>query len=385
MTWADPVADNTTKWSGIGFLNQFTRAINERREASYSGVIDLDVEESDDVQGVSFIAGLQSAALAVAQGFQDPDTMDETAGSIPANFNGASDWAGDQYTEQAAMDAAGMSDGFTRKRPREIEALDDPGADGQIARYIGEADDGDFKIYEHDGSSWELAADQTSQPDTIEIDSTFPRYFEAGDYIGPWIWNELQDLLQVCRIVVYGLPGGVSLAEATNHSDDLQVAGSGASSHASAAAAKAAADADWDNGTPIGNSVTPAKFSAVDAFGGGSQWRAWAYHRARTYTNDIVTGDYSYTQTAEIVFKPLAYGHFGTTFEDFDLTMVEGEYHVFDSGSFDDSDELVIGGTTNQPTWEDHTDGVEGWGWYGGGTEVSFRPTIVNVFTWEFD
>jgi hypothetical protein len=384
MTWADPIADNSTAWSGIGFLNQLVRALDERREAVGLAPSGLEVEEGDDVQAVSFIRGLQQAALDVLERFQDPDTMDVTPGSIPANFAADTDWSGDQYTEQTAMDAAGLSDGFTRKRPREIEALDDAGANGQVARYIGEDDDGDFKIYTHDGSSWSLASDQTLQPDTIEVDSAFPRLFQAGDYIGPWIWIELQDLLQVARVVVYGHGSPAGFSGDYTESDQVQEGSTAGSTYPSSAAAITAAEADWDDGTPIGSSNRPAKFSALDFTGATSSWRAWLYARRRTYTQAHPSGDFDYTQTAEIVSKPLAYGHFNATFEDFDRTMVEGQYHRFDSGDFNDGDELVIGGDTSQPTWEDDSDGNEGWGWTSG-TAQEFRVTIVNVFTWEFD
>ena len=379
MTWTDPLLTEGDSWHGVGFLNDIVRAINERREAGGAGSAITGVVEGDIVQGVSFLAGLQLAAITVLQAFQDPDTMDVTPGAIPANFTDVSDWAGTRYTAQTAMDAAGLSDGFTRKRPREIEDLDDDGEDGQVARFVGPS--ADSLIYTHDGDDWTLASDQSLKPDVIDADSDFPRYIEAGDYIGPWIFNELQDLLQVASVVVYGSFGLLSVADVTDATDTLREASSGGR-HTTAALAKAATDADWPGGESTGFSVTPAKFSSID-FHFTAGYRAWAFARDRCYSNTRQTGDYSYTQTAEIVALPLAYGSFGSTYEDFGQGMVEDDLFLFDSGDFNDGDELVVGGSTSQPTWEDDSDGVEGWGWTVG-TDLQYRPTIVTVFTWEF-
>jgi len=52
-------------------------------------------------------------------------------------------------------------------------------------------------VYEHDGSGWALAEDQDAGPDLI----TTYGHAQAGDYVGPWIWNELQAAICLLHVI----------------------------------------------------------------------------------------------------------------------------------------------------------------------------------------
>jgi hypothetical protein len=53
-------------------------------------------------------------------------------------------------------------------------------------------------LYEYDGSGWVRSDDQDSPPDLV----TAAGQARAGDYMGPWIWNELKAALQLLHVTV---------------------------------------------------------------------------------------------------------------------------------------------------------------------------------------
>ena len=105
-----------------------------------------------DVQGFARIYQLQLSAEVVVQSFVKPSKIDHSTRSI--NFRG---W---MYTlAEARADAGIPPEGFTRKFPE--------GAGGVATDY---------------------------------------GLMQAGDYIGPWIWNELRAMLDLCETRVYWPP-----------------------------------------------------------------------------------------------------------------------------------------------------------------------------------
>lgn len=104
--------------------------------------------------------------------------------------------------------AAGYNQsGFTRKYSREIGYANDTGAAGQVARcwYAN----GGLKagaIYRHNGTTWVLHEDQTTPPDIITdygfINATSSSGGNiGGDYIGPWIFEEMRAVLKKLKIL----------------------------------------------------------------------------------------------------------------------------------------------------------------------------------------
>lgn len=86
-----------------------------------------------------------------------------------------------------------------RKYPREITSLSATGTDGWFARLIGGASHSG-NIYERVSGVW-LPAAVGSKPDILS-DVWGPSTTGSGDYWGPWILNDLRDLIN--RVVVFG-------------------------------------------------------------------------------------------------------------------------------------------------------------------------------------
>ncbi len=96
---------------------------------------------------------------------------------------------------------------FTRKYPREIGYANDTGVVGNVARcwyaYGGLVAGA---IYRHDGAKWVLHEDQTTPPDVITaygfINATTSSGGNVGgDYIGPWIFEEMRAVLKALKIL----------------------------------------------------------------------------------------------------------------------------------------------------------------------------------------
>ncbi|MEX2670935.1 MAG: hypothetical protein WD294_02370 [Phycisphaeraceae bacterium] len=141
MTWIDMPATNHTDWSSADFLNQFVDAINWRIRVA-SGFELSSVSVGADVQRRNLIRSWQSRIEQLATSFTDPSKPDFSQLDIdPATwFWTLPDW----------RNAAGLHpDGFTRKYPD---------AAGNIINAYG--------------------------------------LLEVGDYIGPWLFNELKQALE---------------------------------------------------------------------------------------------------------------------------------------------------------------------------------------------
>ncbi len=96
---------------------------------------------------------------------------------------------------------------FTRKYPREIGYVNDTGAAGNVARcWYGYGGLVAGAIYRHDGTKWILHEDQTTPPDVITAYGVINANSSSGgniggDYIGPWIFEEMRAVLKALKIL----------------------------------------------------------------------------------------------------------------------------------------------------------------------------------------
>lgn len=217
MPWTNLPATNATNWPQVDFLNQFREAYNERADLLL-GVAGTNNWLIDPVEFVSLVVEKMAVPFAVGDDVQaqnpfSPSILElQTRLEILARYFGAPDLfpVGQQVDITAATANAGLYDlpdwrddagipaaGYTRKFPREIASTGDAGNNGERARHTG-----DLKFYDHAGGTWTLSSDQSSPADVVE---DFGR-IEPGDYIGPWIFNELQagiNALEYLRFPVF--------------------------------------------------------------------------------------------------------------------------------------------------------------------------------------
>ena len=121
--------------------------------------------------------------------------LQTTVHNIIGDYTPKPDWGGEQsdlgvYNMSSWREEANIpSDGFTRKYPREISSLSESGSDGWSARYTG-----DGLVYVYSDGTWGMQSNVTS-PDLV----TAYGYESRGDYIGPWLYNELHRGAMVLR------------------------------------------------------------------------------------------------------------------------------------------------------------------------------------------
>lgn len=204
--WND-IFDASTDWSAVTFLNMFVDAINERVAALGFGSVEqlasvsvgTDVQTSVGFAGAFSIANLQGWVGANITGFGDINIPIDT--TTPPTSDAAC-----RYTITAFLAAAGLSSGagsalWTRKRPREIASVtatvDHQGnaaSTAQLAWVDGLAD-----IYVCVTSGHWFLAPAGSKVDILDSDDGDLPYgqMEAGDYIGPHLFNQLRDAINV--------------------------------------------------------------------------------------------------------------------------------------------------------------------------------------------
>lgn len=176
----------------------------------------VDTETGATIFNLS-IRSMQEAVFTLCNGsFYREDPLaaftSQTLTNQGYNFNNqvpqVSFWSFAQITADLGLDPGWN---WTRKHPRFIYSLDDPGEAGQRARRVSgpvqEPNANVFaEVYEHDGSAWvEITDDPVAMPDELEDQGLA----EVGDYIGPWIWNELLTFLSyltVCRVELDTVP-----------------------------------------------------------------------------------------------------------------------------------------------------------------------------------
>jgi len=126
---------------------------------------------------------------------RSPTAVVSTSGSHFANSADYPDgFEGEQelipysiHTWRAASNI-NVESGYVRKFPRAISGITQVGTSGHRAYLDPELDGRQGKtVYEYDGSIWIVADNQKIGPDII----TSYGLMEEGDYIGPWIHNEI--------------------------------------------------------------------------------------------------------------------------------------------------------------------------------------------------
>ena len=193
-------------WSSVDFLNELILAHNERIHAIAS-ISRLDfVRAGDDVQDArGTLYNLQWRAEALSENFI-PESIFNTLDQYSFADNVIYGYTSDPDDNDRVYVFDDMSvDGWTRKHPRYIDATDDGGNDGERA-YLNLGTDADPSsaktVYEYDGdsSTWLVSDDQLTAPDTV----TETGRIEVGDYIGPWIFNEIREMLRLMKYVIEG-------------------------------------------------------------------------------------------------------------------------------------------------------------------------------------
>lgn len=205
MAWNGLPAADGTAWSTLVFFGQFVRAVRERNLAvlqTYSGA-PPEPAAGDNCQSSSSATGigiprLQQRTEQLVPRFVDvdafPDGPADVAISVLAEepYNGEVTFDVARWRAAAGMNAAG----FTRRFPRHIDNLSDTGTFGQRA-FLGSEFESKIK-YEHDGAAWKVATDQGSAVDVM----TDYGIAQNGDYVGPWLFNELHSGLNLLRWTV---------------------------------------------------------------------------------------------------------------------------------------------------------------------------------------
>ncbi len=127
-----------------------------------------------------------------------------------------------------------------------------------------------------------LLGDQAQHPDVV----TEYGIMQPGDYIGPWIWNELQAILDLCRRRVYWTPEWPDVPAPRQHT--LQLGGIGGDggddfrnglggSDSSISDAKSDALADWPSGPGLTfGSGSKLSFNSSNPYYEARLWRGAA-------------------------------------------------------------------------------------------------------------
>lgn len=273
MSWADLPATEATDWQRTVFVGQFVAAINERRQVIDASLPMLDApavganlqarttHDSEYVgwrvlqQAVEGLVGSNLRFLRVAEMESQP-----TEAITPYMYSSV-------FTLRS--NAGLESSGFTRRFPRIVDtfSFENPvqdiygndAEDGQRAfRSIDPEDPHrhNYSIVERiDGvwtsPQWDPETDPRPAADTLEAYGLM----EKGDYIGPWIFNEMHACLGLLRWVLYT---GSSNIE--NLSGGLGKLGSSQFEH-SYGDAVSAAIGNWSGVSPSSSSISEHGFN----------------------------------------------------------------------------------------------------------------------------
>ena len=203
MAWVGLPLAAGDGWQEIAFFNQFLNAVRERHLVggrslnNQKYLTDLVAGDTQDLQDSLLYAEMQETLELIALAFirvanfdiDDVDPLTETDFWTAANANTwFYDWT--QVKVEAGLNVAG----WERQYPREIDDVADAGSNGQVARHTV-----DTLIYEHNGTTWLEAVDQSQPPDRI----TDHGQMEAGDYIDAHIFNELRAVCDVYTHLFY--------------------------------------------------------------------------------------------------------------------------------------------------------------------------------------
>ena len=327
MTWTITTWDDAD-WSAAATLNEFVGAVNERKLATGAGSPLAAVSVGDDVQAASFFYQFQNWVESMPASF----IVSHDAGVPRAagHYNGAATI--DTYADLAAMfSAAGLAYADWR-------------------RYTTHPDDGGVVAYGK---------------------------MEVGDIIGPWIFEDLQKILNVLVwamrtqsttgiVYYYGYGSSTPPDETTP---------------ASWAAARAAAEAAY----AVSGVVSSGAYSQGSLSGGGV-YEARLYHRELNVQGLLVWNDV--VRDADWYVKTLALG----TFDDYGDVVLEDVYSIYSQDEPATDATTIVSGTKlgdatvlpNTPWCDTPTAGnPTSRGWYDDAFRVVVRWNRVGGFTYQ--
>lgn len=260
MSWTGLPCDATTDWQSLSFREQFCKAIRERDWAINGTWASHTMPSAGDDCQKALDAYLGPASI--------QNWITGNADLFCPTGSHVGDTTKPAYTYQTLWAAAGVdASGWTRKYPREIASPYAGGSSGQRARCKA---GGTAEYYEHNGTSWQVAADQTSPPDTVETYGVA----QPGDYLGPWLFNEVYDCLQLmtclslsCSIVASGQYKQETVWD-----------------EASFAAAKTAIESQWStSAAPSSSAANPTSWNMAQCYSGGTKYMIRAQRQTASF------------------------------------------------------------------------------------------------------
>lgn len=244
----------------------------------------------DDAQRASVVAAMQAVVRDHAGSFLNQSTPVVVSGFLATN----------PVTYASVMSAIGAGSKFTRKAPRVVatttstsDIYGNAAASGQVAILQSTG-----LTRQYNGSSWiisattpDLLSNKSSSPNGIPTDSDGT--MQAGDYFGPWIWNELRDALNKLTLT----PASTTVISNTGGTGSS--GNSNPSPYTSASAAYAAAAANCSLTTGTGGSANSEQ-SYVDITGTSPG----------TYNASIGVGGCTYRATTSVSTSKIVRAYF---------------------------------------------------------------------------
>lgn len=220
MAWND-IHTQATDWSNISFQQMFRDAISERFQAGgRADPYPTALAAGHDVSVAAYIADMQSKALS-APGDWARKLAPRYEGTVVGY---AIKLTFDQLKIDAGLGVTALGvRHYQRKRPRTITDLLDTFDTNNNTSVAGHKAWIGAELAEFNGTAWVLIDARTNQPDTLDSHGALgsrinpPGECQAGDYIGPWIWNEMRNVLNQ---VVWTLPSTTWTVK-TRHGDTL--------------------------------------------------------------------------------------------------------------------------------------------------------------------
>ncbi|MFA9478503.1 hypothetical protein ACERK3_09365 [Phycisphaerales bacterium AB-hyl4] len=248
MGWTDLPVDYGYDVARPDFLNQFVEAINERRALRRTDLL-APFEEGDRLSATR-IAQLQNACVLMVNesawwdwdAYPNPMALDQT----PIDELSESDV---RLTLTRVRELAELPpEGFTRKRPK-LVGPGDSGAIGDRAYGTSSLRNGlpPRTKFEYDGG-WVVSDDQWSAVDIV----TEHGIAQVGDYLGPWLFNEMQVFLQQIKwIRPDTIPDFAPFWTVSSEKlrNEQSVTGGGSSTDLSALLADA--KSEWGSASPV--------------------------------------------------------------------------------------------------------------------------------------
>jgi hypothetical protein len=249
----------------VGFLAPYFAAVSERVIAQGGSALTAPVA-GDDIQNAFVINSLQSA-IGSFSGWVDTDLFDPTTTLHPTDYH--IEYTLATFCARTGLDPSGL---FRRKRPRRVayNALSSPfDSEGNAAvagqrAWVFHPIGGEIGLSLYDGSAWITEPYTGTLPDILDSDLAPPNHIpygniQAGDYIGPWLFEEIRACVYAKTITlltsVFGWQqqfksGETNLWDGTGNPPKISKADALASALAEFNAASWATDPDYSGFAP---------------------------------------------------------------------------------------------------------------------------------------